>query len=392
MNLADIIVLILVAMAALNGWRSGGSTLIFAYSGFFLGLTLGWLFGRILSGDISSGIHSNFVKLIVGMLILFLPAVLIGSVGHLLGLRIHSWFKSKKLGTIDTAAGIVVAVVATLIFCWIFASLMANSPIQQLDSQIQNSRILRALNNTMPTLPLDGLRSVINDSGLPAVFNNFQPLPPGSVTESSPAQVQQVVNMDQQSMVKIVGQGCGQIQEGSGFVVKPDYVVTNAHVIAGIQNPTVQDQAGVTHSTTVVYYNPEYDLAVMYVPHLNEPPLSFDLNMLSSGTKTVILGYPEGGPFNAQPGGILQEFRAQGSDIYNQNTTVRNVYQVQADIRPGNSGGPLLTLSGQVAGIVFSRSTTNNNVGYALVSSGVYKRVQQALSNPTPTSTEGCAS
>lgn len=392
MNLADIIVLILVAVAAVNGWRTGGSTLIFAYGGFFLGLTLGWLLGRIFSTDIASGVHSNFIRLVVGMLILFLPAVLMGSVGHLLGLRVHTWFEAKKLGSVDTGAGIIVAVIATLIFCWIFASLMANSPLQGLDSQIQNSRILRALNNTMPSLPLDGIRSLINDSGLPAVFNNFQPLPPGSVTESDPQQVQQVVNMDQQSMVKVIGQGCGQIQEGSGFVVKPGYVVTNAHVIAGIPNPTVQDQSGVTHRTEVVYYNPEYDLAVMYVPHLDEPPLSFDLNMLSSGTKTVILGYPEGGPFNAQPGGILQEFRAEGSDIYNKNTTVRNVYQVQADIRPGNSGGPLLTLNGQVAGVVFSRSTTNNNVGYALVSTGVYKRVQQALSNPVPTSTQGCAS
>ncbi len=390
MNAADFIVLILVAIAAVNGWRSGGSTLIFAYSGFFLGLAVGWFAGKFFALNISNDIHSHFFKLLVGMLILFVPAIIVGSLGHLLGLKIHLWFKRKGLQTIDTTAGILVAVVATLLFCWIFASLMANSPITELDSQIQNSRILRALNETLPALPLDGFRSLINDSGLPAVFNNFAPLPAGSVTEASSQQVQQVVNMDQKSMVKVVGQGCGQIQEGSGFVVKAGYVVTNAHVIAGIPNPTVQDQNGVFHRTTVIYYNPEYDLAVMRVYGLDEPPLTFVPNLLAPGTKTVILGYPEGGPFNAQPGGILQEFRAEGSDIYNQNTTIRNIYQVQAYIRPGNSGGPMLTLNGQVAGIVFSRSTTENDVGYALVSTGVSKRVQQALANPSPTSTEGC--
>jgi S1-C subfamily serine protease len=171
-------------------------------------------------------------------------------------------------------------------------------------------------------------------------------------------------------------------------VVAPDLVVTNAHVVAGIPHPTVDDRTGI-HDTTVVYFDPSYDLAVLRTD-VTEPPLSLDAQTVPRSTQAAILGYPEGGPFAFGPAGVMAEFQAQGRDIYGQGLTVRDVYEIDAQVRPGNSGGPLVLPNGTVIGVVFSRSTTSGTVGYALASPGVVTRVHQAESSTTPVGTGGC--
>ncbi len=183
--------------------------------------------------------------------------------------------------------------------------------------------------------------------------------------------------------------GCGQIQEGSGFVVAPGIVVTNAHVVAGIARPTVEDANGV-HPTSVILFDPSYDLAVMRVDGLDERPLQLDPDQVARGVQAAVLGYPDGGPFDAVPAGVLAEFQAQGRDIYGQGLTLRNVYEIQALVRPGNSGGPLVQPDGEVIGVVFSRSTTNDDIGYALTSPGVLSRVLQAQAAPKAVGTGPC--
>ena len=158
-------------------------------------------------------------------------------------------------------------------------------------------------------------------------------------------------------------------------MVAPGEVVTNAHVIAGIPRPQVEDGAGF-HPTTVVYFNPSFDLAVLRVSGLSEPPLTLDPTDVGRGTQAAVLGYPGGGSFTADPAGVMAEFEAEGRDIYGQGLTLRSVYEIQALVRPGNSGGPLVEPNGEVIGVVFSRSTTNADVGYALASPGVLSRVQ----------------
>ncbi|NNN22669.1 MAG: MarP family serine protease [Acidimicrobiales bacterium] len=389
MDLFDALVLIFVALAAINGLKVGASSLFFSYGGFFIGLALGWWIGSMTSNFFASNITSSIVRMLIAIALLFLPAMVLGSVGHLFGNKVHNWMGSHHLQGLDNGGGVVVSVVATLILAWLLSSVLANSPNQTLNSQIQRSTILRAMNQTLPSVPVNGLRRLVTEGGFPSVFSGFAPLPPGSVQEATASQVQTDVTNVGQSVVKIVGVGCGQIQEGSGFVVANGYVVTNAHVVAGITDPNVQDSSGIHHAV-VVYFDPNFDLAILQVRNLNDPPLQLDTSTLAPATKTVVIGYPEGGPFNAQPSGILQEFQAIGSNIYGQGSVTRPVYQIQALVRPGNSGGPLLTTSGQVAGVVFSKSTTDSNVGYALLASGVASRLNTALSNPQQVSTEGC--
>jgi len=165
--------------------------------------------------------------------------------------------------------------------------------------------------------------------------------------------------------------------------------VTNAHVVAGIADPVVADGNG-SHRTSVVSFDPSFDLAVLRVSGLTEPPLTLDPDTVQRGTEAAVLGYPEGGSFTAKPAGVMAEFEAEGRNIYGQGLTLRNVYEVQAVVRPGNSGGPLVLPDGEVIGVVFSRSTTNDDIGYALTSPGVLSRVTRAGTDTTTVGTGPC--
>ena len=185
--------------------------------------------------------------------------------------------------------------------------------------------------------------------------------------------------------------GAGRSKRARASSSRPGLVVTNAHVVAGIPHPMVVDGSG-AHQTTVVLFDPSYDLAVMRVRGVSEPSLALDPVQSSRGVQAAVLGYPGGGPFTVVPAGVMADFEAEGRDIYGQKLTVRNVYEIQATVRPGNSGGPLVQPDGQVIGVVFSRSTTNADIGYALASPGVLSRVVQAERDTSPVGTGPCTS
>jgi S1-C subfamily serine protease len=230
----------------------------------------------------------------------------------------------------------------------------------------------------------------LSDEGLQLVADGLVQLA-GPVAYPSASQVRAGAEVAAPSTVKVVAVGCGEIQEGSGFVVSPGLVVTNAHVIAGTESIRVEDAAGY-HVAAVQLFDPEFDLAVLRVPGLSERALAIDPGTVGRGTKAVVLGYPEGGPLTVDPAGVRAEILATGLDIYGQNSSVRAVYEVQALVRPGNSGGPLVEPDGLVIGVVFSRSPTTPDIGYALASPGVLTRVKKAEALPASTvvGTGGC--
>jgi S1-C subfamily serine protease len=172
-------------------------------------------------------------------------------------------------------------------------------------------------------------------------------------------------------------------------VVAPGIVVTNAHVVAGIKHPVVIDQSG-RHATVTILYDPRLDVAVLRVPGLADPSLRLDSSLVARGTQAVWLGYPGGGPFTYGPAGVMAAFDATGLDIYGNAQVTREIYELDAIIRPGNSGGPLVLPDGEVVGVVFARSTTNSNVGYALSSPAVLSEVQKAETSGSPTSDGAC--
>jgi S1-C subfamily serine protease len=387
MNLVDLVVLVVVVLAAVQGLRLGAIVQVLSFGGFWIGLYL----GALLASATVQWAHSQGARTALALITLLGVATLCGVLGRLVGNLVFSHVHRGVLGGVDSALGVVVAVVASLLAAWLLANTLVNSSSLRLNSSIDRSRIIRSLDSVLPAPPsvFTKVQSFLSAEGFPPVFAQLAPASAGPVALPGEPQLQQAVAHAGVSTVKIVGDGCDQIQEGSGFVVSPHVVVTNAHVVAGIPHPMVQ--AGTTYyPTTVMYFNPSYDLAVLRVDGLDEPSLLLDPNQSSRGVTAAVLGYPGGGSFTVQPAGIMATFEAEGRDIYGQGLTVRNVYEIQAVVRPGNSGGPLVQGDGQVIGVVFSRSTTNGDIGYALSSPGVLSRVQQALASNSVVGTGAC--
>jgi S1-C subfamily serine protease len=195
------------------------------------------------------------------------------------------------------------------------------------------------------------------------------------------------------STFKVVSQGCGEILEGSAFLVAPNTYVTNAHVVAGTYSTQLEFENDAPVRARVVYFDPNFDLAILRAPGLagSGPPLSLDTADVNRGQVGAVLGYPGGGNFDAEPAGVRELFLATGRNIYGTGLTNRYVYELQAKIRPGNSGGPLVEPDGTVIGVVFSTSATDPNVGYALASPSVESRLAANRNDTAPVSTGACA-
>ena len=382
MNVVDFVVIGLVVLAAIQGLRLGAIVQVLSYGGFVCGLVLGALLASVTVRQV----HTTSARTTVALVTMLGVATLLGVAGRIVGnlafLRVHR----GRLGVIDSVLGVVVAVVSSLLVVWLLASTLVNSSSLSLNTAIDQSSIIRSLDNVLPPSPRSsrGCRASCPRRGSrPSSPDWPRRRPVRCPCPGTPSCRRRSLTPDA-STVKIIGDGCGEIQEGSGFVVAPGLVVTNAHVVAGIPHPMVVDGNG-AHQTTVVLFDPSFDLAVMRVGGINEPPLALDPDPgPPGGSQAAVLGYPGGGPFTVVPAGVMADFEAEGRDIYGQGLTVRNVYEIQAIVRPGNSGGPLVEPDGQVIGVVFSRSTTNGDIGYALASPGVLSRVVQAESKSQP--------
>lgn len=390
MNWIDLGLIVLVLLSTLHGYRMGAVVQVLAYGGLLLGFGL----GALVAPSVSSLAHSLQAKQILSLVVVFGFAILFSVAGRIVGIRVHPVLHRTPLALVDSGLGVGIAVAATLFVAWLSAGILVNGTWPALSSQITHSRILRAVDDILPPSPswISRIQSALNPTGFPSVFAGIAPLAAGPVALPPNATVGAAVAADGASTVRIVGVGCNQIQEGSGFVAAPGYVVTNAHVVAGIPpgSLSVDDRFG-KHPATAVLFDPRFDLAVLRVPGLHDPVLHLLDSYVARGQQGAVLGYPGGGAFTAVPAGVRAGFDAQGRDIYGEGLTVRPVYELETVVQPGDSGGPLAEPDGTVFGVVFSRSTTNPQVGYALATPGVVTRVASAESSG-PVTTGACLS
>jgi S1-C subfamily serine protease len=394
-NWVDWVLLLIVAVSAIHGLRLGAATQVLSFGGFWLGLFLGALLAPSLAGLAKS----STAKTVIALVVLIGMATVLGGIGRLLGARSSQALHRLRLGPVDSLFGVAVAVVATLVATWLVASLLSDSRYTSLDRALQQSRIVRALDNALPPIPtvFSGVERFLSQNGFPVVFAGLPPQVAAPVTLPTDAAERAAVVAAEGSTVQIAGAGCGVIQEGSGFVVAPGLVVSNAHVVAGIADPVVIDTHG-RHPATAALFDPSLDLVVLRVPGLTDPPLAIDRTLVGRGTTGVVLGYPEGGPFTYRKAGVAAAFKAVGLDIYGKNETTREIYQLDAVVQPGNSGGPLVAsgdrgvADGTVIGVVFARSTTNPDVGYSLAMPAVSADIARAEATSRTVGTGGCAS
>lgn len=386
--LIDALIIIVALSSLYRGRLVGFVRQAFSASGFFGGLFLGaWLQPQIVSfahDSLSRGLLSALST--IGIAIIGL------SLGEYLGIFIKKRLSMKHINHLDEALGSVLAVCTFLASVWLIAALSSSLPLGNLQNQIDKSKIIASLNKSLPDAPtvIANLGKLIDPNGFPDVFAGIEPKPQTNVDLPNLGDMQAAVDADRASVVKIVGQGCGGIVDGSGFVVKNGFVATNAHVVAGIAAPRVIDSNG-SHRGTVVWFDPNLDFAIIRVQDLAGKVLSLNTAKAARGTAIAALGYPGGGAFSAQPGAVLDQFAASGRNIYGKASASRDVYEIHAKVIPGNSGGPMVAKDGSVVGVVFAESTSYENVGYALTAASVQGAITQATNRNQPASTGRCA-
>jgi S1-C subfamily serine protease len=306
----------------------------------------------------------------------------------------HVWVAARRspLSPVDQAAGSVVAGAALLLTVWFLAFNLVQGPFPTVSREIRGSAVVRGLDTVLPRPPslLAQVRGFLDRFGFPEVFAGLPPAPAGPVQEPSDAEAARAFAAADQSTFKIVGQACDRIQEGSGFLVEPNYIVTNAHVVAGVDSPEVQQQNGQTFQADTVLFDDDLDIAVLRIDADPATDLDLDQSSLQRGSSGAVVGYPRGGDLAGDKAAVRRSLVAIGKDIYGQDTVQREVYELQAQIVPGDSGGPFVTVDGRVAGVVFAASTTHAGVGYALTASEVNPRIQQALGRTQPVGTGPC--
>lgn len=388
MTLVDILIILLIIGALLRGLEEGLVHQLFSAIGFFGGLFLGALIEPHVIGLAKTPI-SRLILTLACTLGLALVTLFLGElIGILLKRKLRP---ADVLNRADNFLGAAVAMIAMTALIWLSTTVITSLPYPSIKAEVKKSRVVAVLQEKLPPAPnlIADLGHLIAPNGFPDVFIGTEPAPiPASLP--TPAMLAAAVARDQASVVKIEGRGCGGVVAGSGFVITPTEVATNAHVVAGIDAPQIIDGAGI-HRATVVFFDPDLDFAVLRTSRLAGAPLTFDTSTQDHGAPGGVLGYPGGGNFEADSAAVLDEFTALGRNIYNQGRTSRDVYSVQAKIVPGNSGGPLVNLKGDVIGVVFATSTTYDNLGYALGLPAVLHEIGLAKSSTQPVSTGSCA-
>ena len=255
------------------------------------------------------------------------------------------------------------------------------------------SAVVRTLDAALPQPPslLAQVRRLFNRFGFPDVFSGIPPLPAEPVRPPSQEEARAAAEAAASSTVQVIGPACDVIQEGSGFVAADGYVVTNAHVVAGMDDPEVRSAVGGSADATTVLFDPDLDLAVLSVPNASGPPLPLATEPLDRGAPGAILGYPQGGPLDVRRAAVRRTFaNAVGRDIYGHGEVDREVLELQTLVRPGNSGGPFVLPDGRVGGVVFAASSTDEGVGYAIASGEVDDILQSAIGRTSEVDTGPC--
>ena len=388
MDLVDLVLVAVIVFVAVAGLWLGAVIQLLTLGGFLLGMAAGALISSLFVGSL----HTPTAQAVVSLLLVMGLAVLFGSVGRLAGGRLHAALRRHRLGGIDSALGVGVAVVEVLLSAWLLTNLVAfpNSRLTWLSSAVQRSDIMRTVDEILPPVP-SAFESFLSGADLPPVFADLVPPTADAVPVPSLSQALSLSSPDASSTVKVLGEACGSLQEGSGFAVGKGLVVTNAHVVAGEFTTDVQVGQN-SYRATPVLFDPNFDLAVLRTDAPLGSALPLSSGVAGRGVQGAVLGYPEDGPFTVLPAGVSGDLLAEGRNIYGQGLVTRTVLELDAPIRPGNSGGPVVATDGQVVGVVFSRSTEDSDVGYALASPGVLSRVQEAEGRVDRVSTGGCVS
>jgi S1-C subfamily serine protease len=337
--------------------------------GSILGIAAGAVAAVFLIPLLSTWVPDPTWRIVATLAVVFVLLFAGQAGGAFLASLVRRRINNSGVRAIDRLFGGAVSVIAAALVLSTVSVSIAALGVPVLSTSIASSTVLRTIDSLTPAQAksaLAQLRSTVTEDSLPQIVEALGgPL----VAPELPAAVASTPALETaaQSVVRITGNAfaCGQSQSGSGFAVAEDRVITNAHVVAGVTAPVVEVPGRGAQAATIVYFDPTDDLAVLAVPDLAAAPLALTVT-LSPGSSAVTDGYPLGGPFVSLPAQVMSVDTIDVDNIYGTGTAPRSIYTLAADIQQGDSGGPLLNDSGEVAGVVFAKSATTENVGYAM--------------------------
>jgi S1-C subfamily serine protease len=392
-DLLDLALLVIAVAFAVSGYRQGFIVGSLSFVGFVGGAVLGAEFGPSISRAIVGGQTQQDVVAVV-LLIVF--AIVGQFVFSSVGAYARQSMTSTSSTVLDSVGGSVVSVLSMLLIAWAIGSVLTASSFQGVVTQVDNSTVLSTMDKVMPSQArtmFSEFRQMLASGPFPQVFSGIGAAHLFAISTPDPAVLNNPGYQAARSRVlKVQGtaMSCDRSIEGSGFVYAPDHVLTNAHVVAGVnQGPTVTTSGGRTLQAKVVLYDPQVDIAVLYVPGLDLTPLHFNYQG-QAGASAVVAGYPLNRGFTQDAARIGGTQNAVGPDIYQTGQVNRQIFEIRATVEPGNSGGPLLSPSGTVYGVVFAAAVDASNTGFALTANEVAADAQAGANQTFPTSTQGC--
>ena len=390
MNWLDWLLLVLVATYALSGYWQGFITGAFATVGLLAGGVAGIVIAPLLLGNADPGLAVS-----LGALFIVIVCASIGQASfQFFGAMARDRITWQPARAVDAVGGAALSVVAVLLVAWALGVAVSGTRIGGVTEAVRGSAVLGRVDSVLPGQAdrlLGAFNSVVGSSFFPQYLEPFAPERIVEVDPGDPTTLNEVgVVQAQARVLKIRGDNsCGRGVEGTGFLYGDDRLMTNAHVVAGVDEPRVELN-GEWVDATVVLYDPQTDVAVLALDDEGLQPLAFAEG--AEGESVAILGYPQDGPYDQQPARIRDAQQLRSPDIYGNDAVVRDVYSLRGLVRPGNSGGPIVNASGEVVGVIFAASVTDADTGYALTTGQVADAAAAGIASGAEVSTGACAS
>ncbi|MFI1168341.1 MarP family serine protease [Streptomyces sp. NPDC020801] len=398
MNVLDILLLVAAVWFAVVGYRQGFVVGVLSVIGFMGGGLVAVYTLPVIWDALTDNTPVSTTAAVVAVIVVIVCASVGQALTTHLGNKLRVYITWTPARALDATGGALVNVVAMLLVAWLIGSALAGTTLPTLGREVRNSKVLLGVSRALPAQAdtwFADFSAVLAQNGFPQVFSPFANEPITDVRPPDPALRNSVVAARaQRSVVKVVGtaHSCGKVLEGSGFVFGDRRVMTNAHVVGGVDEPTVQiGGRGRKYDAKVVLYDWHRDIAVLDVPDLKAPVLKFTAQDARSGNSAIVAGFPENGSYDVRAARVRGRITANGPDIYHRGTVRRDVYSLYATVRQGNSGGPLLTTDGKVYGVVFAKSLDDANTGYALTADEIQQDIAKGRTANEQVDSDSCA-
>ena len=395
MNFIDVLIVSLCLIFGWIGFRRGILRTILSIIGLFVGGFLASASLPYLQNLLSN--YSFLLKPTVNFSFIFFGAslgmFLFGIVGSFLRVVLLPF---AFLKAIDSLIGLFLALIAVLATTLTVANAARVIPNKFIKESFAKSIIVKEIEIYTPSNLRNffiKIQENITNSPLPEVFQSL--VQSNFVTNKIEDEIEipDVIKNSKNSVVRIDGiaESCSAAMTGTGFIVANERVITNAHVVAGVEDPVIsQPNSSSQIEGKVIYINRQKDVAVLFVPGLMGDKLTF-MGPVTANELGFVIGYPNGGNIKTIPVSISSEFESLGSDIDGQGQISREVIVFGGDIKPGNSGGPLLNQQGQALGMVFAADAQAKSTGYALAPQEMVEIINKSKESTNSVSTGDCA-